>query len=195
MLPVQHSTLGKPWFYCYHALNGGSFWWQILTKLTFSEARILGLPNNTKIVSISRLVWLQSTNLTDVHTIYCQGAGSTNYYWCPPPPLKLLGLPASIAWPAASLPLCQRNLWAWPWQTSYRRILGPTLIVIGEQTDRTGIAYGVLHSRAAYHPSKPQFIYFILLQPTLITLQYIKDILCTRWSACGCVVVSRYFLL
>jgi len=40
--------------------------------------------------------------------IYCQGAGSTNYYWCiTQPPLKLLDLPASIARPAASLHLCQ----------------------------------------------------------------------------------------
>jgi len=43
------------------------------------------------------------------HTIYWQGAGSTNYYWCPPPPLKLLGLPASITRPVASLRPCERN--------------------------------------------------------------------------------------
>jgi len=40
-----------------------------------------------------------------IQTIYCQGVGSNNYYWCPPPPLKLLGRPASIARPAASIQL------------------------------------------------------------------------------------------
>jgi len=28
---------------------------------------------------------------TDKQTIYCLGAGSTNYYWCPPPLHELLG--------------------------------------------------------------------------------------------------------
>jgi len=67
---------------------------------------------------------------------YCQGAGSTNYYWWPRPPLKLS---FSITRPAASLALCQRNLWAWLRQTTYkqinsRRIIGPTPILIGEHT-------------------------------------------------------------
>jgi len=73
--------------------------------------------------------------------------GSTNYYWCPPPPQKLLSLPVSISWPAASLPLRQRNLWARPRQTSYkqtnRRILGPTPIVIGEQTELVKHVYAL----------------------------------------------------
>jgi len=45
---------------------------------------------------------------------------------------------ASIARFAASLLLCQRNLWVWSWQTTYRqtdrRNVGPTIIVIGEQS-------------------------------------------------------------
>jgi len=48
----------------------------------------------------------------------------------------------------ASFPLCQLNLWAWPWQTSYkqtnRRILSPTPIVFGEQTHRE-LKYGTVH--------------------------------------------------
>jgi len=106
---------------------------QIYNFLNFSEIRILGLSADADFVSIGRTVWPQPTNVMDDWTdrrtdilgiadYILPGGRSTNY-----PPLKLLGMPAS-------LPLYQRNLWACPKdrlrtdKQINKRILGPTPI-------------------------------------------------------------------